>query len=184
MTLYCYAPAGSVEDGPRRLPSTWKDRTDFDQTPDIELAALGWLPSNAVDGVGFSAPVVYADRVEYVLEMSGLRAQKEAEIRLAYQAAATGPVLSDALGEPYEYSAAIEARIDMVWAGREGAPVVYSCRRVSDGVKASVEHSAAQMAQVLAEAADWRGGLVVTLNQKLDAIEAAGTPDALALITW
>ncbi len=44
MTMYCYVENDVVVTGPRGLPSTWKNISNFDNLSDSELLLLGWYP--------------------------------------------------------------------------------------------------------------------------------------------
>ena len=183
MILYCLVENGVIKDGPRRLPALWYGY-DLAGLSEVERAALGWLPTNVVRGVGFSAPEVHGDRVTYALDVSGLKIKVSHDVYRDFLAAEAGEFSSSALGEPHLYRTELDARLDLLGAGVLGTSIDYSCRRASDGVKASFTHTAAQMAQVLSEGAAWREWLVRRLNEKLAAIEAATTADAVLAISF
>lgn len=183
MTLYCHIKDGHIDAGPRELPAIWYG-WPLRELTEAKRQELGWLPSNALRGVRCRNPQIFADRVEYAIDLDGLRRQKLLEIALAYNAAEAQDFVSSALGEPYAYSTWGDARIDLLGAGMMGVDRSYSCTRLSDGIKASYPHTAAQMQQVLTEAAAWREGLILTLNARRAAIAEAATAAAILAITW
>lgn len=183
MTLYCHIKDGHIDEGPRELPAIWYGWRLRQLSLDAVIG-LGWLPSNALRGVRCRNPIIHADRVEYAIDLDGLRKAKLVEITAAYAAAEARDFISDALGEPHAYSTLGDARIDLLGAGMMGRPINYSCTRLSDGIKDSYSHSPVQMSAVLAGAAAWREGLISTLNAKRTAIAEATTAEEILAVTW
>lgn len=104
----------------------------------------------ASDGVLDPADVALAAK-----PLVAAKADKLAEIDVAYATAMTSGFVSSALGASYQYASDGESQIKLTAAAVSalvGDPVQYECTEIATGITAPVAHTAAQMKQALIDA--------------------------------
>ncbi len=110
---------------------------------------------------------------------------KVAELKAACSAAVRGGFVSAALGSDHRYDTdKTEDQVNLIGAGNAGADIKYTCTEVTTGIKSRRLHTAAQMAQVLADGIAQKDAYIDLLHARLAAVSAISmTADLGAALT-
>ena len=110
---------------------------------------------------------------------------KVAELKAACSAAVRSGFVSAALGSDHRYDTdKTEDQVNLIGAGNAGADIKYTCTKVDTDIKARRLHTAAQMAQVLADGIAQKDAYIDLLHAKLAAVSAISmTTDLGAALT-
>jgi len=136
-----------------------------------EITALGEVPP--LGALAAPPPPTLAE----------LKADKVAALSAACKAAIVAGFPSAALGEVHTYDSDMESQINLVGAAALAGPVAYTCTDGA-GVKASRAHTAAEIAQVLADGAALKIGYLARFRDMRAQAMAAPDAAALDLIAW
>ena len=112
-----------------------------------------------------------------------LKTRKAAELGAACQAEIVAGFSSAALGAEHTYDSKLEDQINLVGAAALAGPVAYTCTDGA-GVKTSRAHTAAEIAQVLADGAALKIGYLARFRDLQAQVMAAPDAAALDLIAW
>lgn len=78
---YGYVVNGEIVEGPKALPKSWKNISNFHNTSEGDLAGLGWLPWRLVEGEGdFYIGTQVEIKSNEIVETKQFREKTEAEI--------------------------------------------------------------------------------------------------------
>ena len=140
---------------------------------------------------GTYAPISQEELNSKILEIT--KTKKIQELSDACECAIISGFESSALGDAHIYDSEAVDQINLIGAvaateptpaSPDGYNIYYACRNVSDGTKEYLEHTHAQLRQVLADGAQVKLGNLQTFFVKKMAVLACTTLAEVEAITW
>jgi hypothetical protein len=118
------------------------------------------------------------------ISLDEARAAQALVVGMACKQAIVGGFVSDALGSEHTYASKPEDQVNLIGAVASGLPSVDFWCADQDGAWSLAPHTAAQIHQVLADAAIQRMLCSAKLQTLTAAIDSANTVDQVAAVVW
>lgn len=154
------------------------------------FTALGIKPETDPyfwDGVELTTPshtdaeIASAEAALDILSLQ--KPSKIEEINMACESAIVGGFQSSAIGTAHTYDSGRDDQLNIVGAANAGIDMPYTCTD-SNGVKAEVLHTAAQLKQVYLDGINFKHAQLTKARTLKAQVDAAKTQAALDKIVW